>query len=125
MARTQERIAGPGHDYLHRAVGPLAQRVLDCVLDHPGTTDRVFCLERQQSIRLVAAAAVTHHGRSMHGQTPQFAGLRTRPYKTETAWEVILPVASLSGGADGDNRLGLECTPQPSCMVVGQRIKTN
>ena len=60
----------------------------------------------------------------MHGQTPQFAGLRTRPYEPKTAREVILPVASLAGGADGDNRLGLECAPQPSRMVIGQRIET-
>ena len=125
ISRAQERVADPVHDDLHRAVGPLSKCVLDRILDHPGAAGRVLRLESQQAVRVVAAPAVAHHGRAMHGQAAQLAGFRASAKKTEAAGKIVLSVTPLAGGADGNNRFGLERPVQPHRMVVAQRVETH
>ena len=125
FTRAKERVTGTVHDELHRTRGPLAQRVLDRVLDHPGASGRTVGLERQQAVRVVTAPAIAHHRRAMHGQAAQFAGPRSRAVKTEAAGEIILSVPPLAGGADGEDRLGLVRATMPGRVVIGQRVEAD
>ena len=61
----------------------------------------------------------------MNGQTAEVAGSRASAEQSEAAGEIILPVSPLAGGADGDDRLGLERAAQPRRVVVGKRVETH